>query len=58
MSTPTSRSGLLHLGPAGLDLFIDNVDADLTVGAITSRPYGPRSFIDNVDPDLTVGAIP
>lgn len=32
---------LTDVGPSGLDLFIDNVDSDLTVGAISSRPFGP-----------------
>ena len=33
-----------QIGPSGLVVFIGNANPDLTVGAITWRPFGPRGF--------------
>jgi hypothetical protein len=30
-----------HVGPSGLVVVVDNVNPDLTVGAIEWRPFGP-----------------
>ena len=36
-----------HVGPSGLDPFIENVYPDLTVGAIAWRRFAPHVRLDS-----------